>query len=94
MLSDKVSKIIDRGNGYAHPNEGKLPAFAWPGGYPIFYVSDYGAVLCPACANETAFDDDYETVIDYDANWEDPELFCDCNKRIESAYGDDEEENT
>ena len=28
-----------------------LPAFAWPGGYPIYYLDAEGSVLCPDCAN-------------------------------------------
>lgn len=26
---------------------GKLPAYAWPGGYPIFYIASDNGVLCP-----------------------------------------------
>ena len=29
----------------------KLPAFSWPGGYDILYVTDDGGVLCADCAN-------------------------------------------
>lgn len=28
-----------------------LDAFAWPGGYPMFYVCADSGVLCPKCAN-------------------------------------------
>src|SRR2546428_6652372 len=31
---------------------GNLPAFAWPGGYPIFYLCADGGILCPQCANK------------------------------------------
>jgi len=87
MINDKVREIVCHGNGYV-----QLPAYAWPGGYPIFYFTDYGNVLCPDCANDCMADDEYETVIDYDANWEDPELYCECGKRIESAYSEDKAE--
>lgn len=29
---------------------GKLPAFAWPGGYAMFYVTAGGDQLCATCA--------------------------------------------
>lgn len=31
---------------------GKLPSYAWPGGYPVFYLMDDCETLCPACAND------------------------------------------
>jgi hypothetical protein len=31
---------------------GNLPAYAWPGGYPIYYVAADNGVLCPVCAND------------------------------------------
>lgn len=30
--------------------DGKLLAFAWPGGYPIAYTLPNGDTLCPKCA--------------------------------------------
>ncbi len=30
---------------------GRFPAYAWPGGYQIIYVTADGGVLCPDCAN-------------------------------------------
>lgn len=32
-------------------DDGTLPAFAWPGGYPIYYLFADGEVCCPDCAN-------------------------------------------
>jgi len=29
---------------------GKLVSYAWPGGYPVFYLDHYDSVLCPECA--------------------------------------------
>lgn len=29
-----------------------LDSFAWPGGYPLFYLFADGGVICPKCANE------------------------------------------
>lgn len=73
---------------------------AWPGGYPVFAVTSDGGALCPKCVR-SEFREIAEACrkrlsngwrIEASAiNWEDPELFCDhCNKRIESAYAEDE----
>ena len=62
--------------------DGKLPAFAWPGGYPIIYICDDCATLCADCASCA------EGRIDADIHWEgEPEICCDCGQEIESAYG-------
>ena len=92
MINNKVREIVYHGNGYVHPLEGRLPTYSSLGGYPIFYLTDYGNVLCSECANDCKDDDEYETVVDYDANWENPQLYCECGKRIESAYAEDEVE--
>lgn len=83
---------------------GKVQSYAWPGGYPIYFVSADSGVLCPDCVNNerglidaAAADEDKQwLIVATDINWEDGDLYCDhCNKRIESAYGDDEDdENT
>lgn len=31
---------------------GKLPAYAWPGGYAVAYLMDDGEFLCAACMND------------------------------------------
>ncbi len=73
--------------------------FAWPGGYPIFYVTQDNAPLCPKCANdnislcacpaESQEADPQWRIIAADINYEDDSLYCDnCNQRIESAYGE------
>lgn len=77
---------------------GKLQAYAWPGGYPIFYVTQDNCCLCPDCVNdnlelclEQDIDerDDQWYIVAADINYEDDTLYCDnCNKQIESAYGD------
>ncbi len=70
-------------------DDGKLPAYAWPGGYPIYYMDKESNVLCPECANREI--DQAQEAIAYDANWEDPSLHCDdCGTRIASAYAEDE----
>ena len=71
----------------ARDDAGKLPAYAWPGGYPIYYVTEDGLTVCPTCANDETSDD----VVAADVNYEDAALYCDdCNKRIESAYAEDD----
>ena len=73
-------------------SDGKLSTFAWPGGYPIFYLDKHDNVLCPACANEHEPGED-DAPVHADVNWEDPSLYCDeCSERIESAYAEDEAE--
>ena len=79
-------------------SDGTLPAYAWPGGYPIFYITADSGVLCPDCANnsEQTRDpvDPQWRLMGQDVNYEDPNLFCDhCDKRIESAYAEDETED-
>lgn len=75
-------------------DETELPAYAWPGGYPIFYVNQRCEVFCTSCANEIVKEEETDEVItDYDCNWEDSQMYCDqCNNRIESAYAEDEDE--
>lgn len=77
-------------------DDGTLPAYAWPGGYPIFYLLADDAVLCADCANGKNGSEASENhpdrqwrIVAADINWEDPNLYCDhCNKRIESAYAE------
>lgn len=72
-------------------DDGTLPAYEWPGGYPIFYLASDSGLLCPKCANEYTPERDNEKQLKpvlYDVNFEDDYLFCEhCNTRIESAYG-------
>ena len=64
------------------------------GGYPLYYITEDNACLCPDCANEnkalTISDDAQWKIIAMDANYEDTSLYCDhCSKQIPSAYGED-----
>ena len=75
-------------------------AFAWPGGYPLYFVMYDGEVMSFAYAKANAdliresiasnATDDWR-VIGCEVNWEDASLYC-CgnNQRIESAYAEDE----
>ena len=51
--------------------DGKLPACAWPGGYPMYYFDSEGNTLCPDCANKPGYSTD---PVAYDVNWEDADL--------------------
>lgn len=66
-----------------------LPTYAWPGGYPLFYMDAENNCLCPECANKN---DEYNAaIVAHNVNYEDTALYCDdCSKRIESAYCEDE----
>jgi hypothetical protein len=72
--------------------------YAWPGGYPTYFICEDGAALCHKCvskerrnildsiANKSR---DSWHVVALDINYEDSSLSCDhCSKLIESAYGD------
>ena len=78
---------------------GNLPAYAWPGGYPLYYLCTDNGILCSRCANtESAVreaerhhdcpDYDQWRIVAAEVNWEDDSLICDiCGQSIESAYG-------
>ena len=79
----------------------KQGPYAWPGGYPLYFVTSDGGSLSFATAwNERAsiaraiIDDDKSggwKVIGYDVNWENADLTDDhTGNRIESAYAEDD----
>lgn len=79
-----------------------LDSFAWPGGYPIYYLMADGGVLCPDCINREILIVDGERkdvengerhpdkqwhCVGYDVNFEDVNCKCDhCYKFIDPAY--------
>jgi hypothetical protein len=70
---------------------GALPAWAWPGGYPIVYVTKDGLVVCAKCAEPT---DCSDPAIAYDVFYEGDPIACDdCGVTIESAYGPIEDDD-
>lgn len=77
-------------------SKNKLPAYAWPGGYPIIYIDRDCSVLCADCATKSLDDPDEIPAfkpVDCDVFYEGPSEFCaQCNTEIESAYGDPNEE--
>lgn len=83
---------------------GTLPSYAWPGGYPIYYTFKDGGICCPDCANgkngseakeghDGSNEDDQWQIVSQDVHWEGEPMICDhCGKQIESAYGNPENE--
>lgn len=75
-------------------------AYAWPGGYEIYYIVHDGGVLCHNCANDElmrTIDPDFHDwyIVDSDVLWEGPSIYCDhCNREIQSAYGDPDAEDS
>ena len=74
--------------------------YTWPGCYPLFAITKDCTALCHNCVKNnlpTILEEirTYSTgwaVQAIDVNWEDTDLYCDnCNKPIESAYGEREE---
>jgi len=73
-------------------NDGQLSAWAWPGGYPLFYFDAADSVLCVTCARRVESEGpevwDVALMPQWASiNYEDNSLFCDeCGYQIESAY--------
>jgi len=72
--------------------------YAWPGGYPCYFVADDGEALSFDAVRENyksvlravrEQDDDGWLVVGIEINYEDQDLYCaHCGKKIESAYGE------
>jgi hypothetical protein len=77
--------------------------YAWPGGYPLFFICSDGGALCCDCVKSERRNilqsighnlRDGWKVVAIDINYEEPDLTCDhCSKPIESAYGEPERDN-
>lgn len=76
--------------------DNKLIEWAWPGGYQVLYVDEWGDIVCPECANKKDADPDTEPKnkpVYGEVYYEGPDFECVwCNKRIESAYGDPDDD--
>lgn len=67
-------------------SDGRLPAHAWPGGYPLVYYAADGSAYCPDCASQLQAEPPITACEVYE---EGPDIYCDgCGKGLESAYGD------
>jgi hypothetical protein len=70
--------------------------FAWPGGYPLYFIADDGQPLCFDCVRKEfaliarSMIGNYRdgwTIAACDINYEDEDCYCaHCNKQIEPAY--------
>lgn len=74
--------------------------YAWPGGYPTYFICGDGEALSFKAAQENAglvrdaiIQNDRHSgwfVVGFDVNWEDTDLVCShTGEKIESAYGND-----
>ena len=73
--------------------------YAWPGGYPLYFLCADGEALSFKAAQENKEEIEYAIraqdksgwhVVAMDINWEDAMLYCaHSNDRIESAYAED-----
>jgi len=73
--------------------------YAWPGGYPMYFVANDGEALSFEAVKENYREILSATknkenngwrVVGIDVNWEDENLYCaHTGNRIESAYGND-----
>ena len=72
--------------------------YAWPGGYPLYFVMSDGEALSFDAARKERrqilealrdYDNSGWRPVAMDINWEDDNLICaHTNERIESAYGE------
>jgi len=74
----------------------ELPAYTWPGGYPLIYLTRGGDTLCADCATKDIrawmYGESDDPPIAFGPYYEGPVIQCDdCNRDIESAYGDPED---
>ena len=77
--------------------------YAWPGGYPVYFVTSDGGVLAHSTVKAEFLNivsavrdrrNDGWRVVAADINWEDTNLVDDhTGELIESAYGDDTDTN-
>lgn len=76
-------------------SDDKLPAYAWPGGYPIVYYTRVGEPMCPECAtkelDELSDGDniarwDHDTLAYYEVNYEDTHYCVECDTVMHGAY--------
>lgn len=76
--------------------------YAWPGGYPRYFITSDGAALSYAAAREERRNilesirdnsRDGWRIVACEINWEDESLVCDhTGKPIESAYGETDDD--
>lgn len=91
----KINTVSDFRKAY------KSGPYAWPGGYPLFFITADGAALsweaAKQCRGEiirTIASKDSRSgwcIVATDINWEDDSLYCEhTGEKIPSAYGEDD----
>lgn len=64
-MPNALKELLDSDN---QGKPGELPAFAWPGGYPMFYTTASADTLCAACATaELLAEDSDDPPVEYGA---------------------------
>ena len=76
--------------------EKEFDHYTWPGGYPLWYLTEDNGVLCAKCVNQNfelcIGDDPQWKIVALEANYE-SDLVCDnCYEKIEAAYEGEEPE--
>lgn len=95
-----MSRRLFTAEQFSHALSISQGGWTWPGAYPVYFIMSDGEALSwqSAKENEAIICEAIESgsdcgwrVVAADINYEDPALFC-ChsNKRIESAYAEDE----
>lgn len=75
--------------------DGTYPAYTFPGGYPLYYITKLGEVMCPKCANEdeNTSQSKEDPITHVEINYECYGLDCDvCYQMIPAAYLTTEEQ--
>jgi len=73
-------------------DKGLVMHYAFPGGYPIFYLTKENETLCPQCVQTNISDccnvDDVSWYVESTGiNYEDDNMMCcECNATIDCAY--------
>lgn len=80
---------ISRAEAYREQIRDLFKNWAFPGGYTVLFTTDNGDCLCADCARKVYLDECTDVSCgSYD---EGPTMYCDeCNREIESSYGDPE----
>ncbi|HZZ17161.1 MAG TPA: hypothetical protein VFE08_14500 [Candidatus Sulfotelmatobacter sp.] len=95
MTQDLWNYMVLDEFGYIKPlNRQHLPFFSEMGAYTIVYLTEQGNELCADCATRALYllDDESDPPIASGTYDEGPVIQCDdCNRDIESSYGDPEE---
>ena len=72
-------------------NQGELPYYSHLGDYPMYYLTKDNRILCPQCANAilrgeyTVDHIKADDIVDYQVNWDNDDLTCFANHKIETA---------